>query len=136
MMLGFRALVTRSAFLPALAAYFFFFTNVVPSLHTCFSFADGDWGWEGPVAFASHHEGNRLPAPREDVERSSVFDEEGTCVACLFSARLRGLSPPAGISAPVPAQVQRILREAINIPAPADLWIQILPRAPPANTAS
>ena len=135
-MLGFRALVTRSAFLPAFVVYFFFLTNVIPSIHICFPLADGDLRSERLGASVPHGQRNHAPASREDGNRSNGSDEEGTCVACLLGARLRGLLTPAGVSASVPAQVQRILRETISIPAPADLWIQILPRAPPANTPS
>lgn len=133
---GFRALVARSAFLPAFVVYFFFLANVIPSFHSCFPLADGDLRWERLGASAPHAQRNHAPASREDGDRSNGFDEEGACVACLLGARPKCLLTPAGVSAPVLAQVQRILREAISISAPADLWSEILPRAPPANTPS
>jgi hypothetical protein len=127
----------RSVFLAALAVYYLFCTSVIPSLHSCFPFADGDRGWEPLGGSAFHEEGNHAPGSRGDVDRSDALDEAGAwCVACLFGAWLRGLSPPAGVSAPVLAATQRIPRKAVSIPALAHLRTQILPRAPPADTPS
>jgi hypothetical protein len=133
---GFRALVTRTAFLPAFVVYFFLVSNGVPSFHSCFSLADGELSWERLGASAPHGERNHAPASREDGDGNNGFDEEGACVACLLGARPKCLLTPAGVSAPATARVQRIPGEVISIPAPADFWSQILPRAPPANAPS
>lgn len=133
---GFGALATRSAFLPAFVVSFFLITHGIPSFHSCSPLADGDLSWKRPGASAPHGQRNHAPASREGGERSNGFDEDGACVACLLGARPKCLLTPAGVSAPALAQVQRIPREAISIPAPADLWSQTLPRAPPANAPS
>ena len=135
-MLDFRAPATRSAVLPAFVVYFFFLAHVIPSVHSCFPLTNGDLGWEHLVASAPHGPRDQAPASREDGDRSSDFDEGRFCVACLLGARPKCLLVPADVSAPALAQVQRIPREPISIPAPADIWIRILPRAPPANTPS
>jgi hypothetical protein len=135
-MSGLRALAVRSALLPALAVYFFCFTNVIPALHNCLPFANGGPGGERLADWAPLPEDDGAAAPRERAGRTDDLFQEGVCVACLFSARLRGLSPPAGVTVPVLAQTQRLPRQAIRIPALADHWIQLFPRGPPARAAT
>lgn len=127
---------TRCVCLSILAAYYLFCTTVIPSLHSCFPFADCDRGWELLGGSASHEAVDHAPALRGDVDGTDASHEAGTCVACLLGARLRGLSPPAGVSVPFLTPAQRIPRQAGSIPALAHPRIQILPRAPPGDAPS
>ena len=128
--------LARFVSLAALAVYYVFCTSVIPSLHSCSPFADYDRGWEPLGGSASHEEGSHAPGSREEVDRSAALDEAGACVACLFGARLTGLSLPAGVSTPVLAPTQRIPRDAVSLTTLAHLGVQILPRAPPVDTPS
>jgi hypothetical protein len=135
-MQAFRARVTRPGSLSAFVVCFFFLSHGIPSFHSCFPLADGDLSWERLGASASHGRRSHAPAPREDGDHGNGLDDEGACLACLLGARPKCMLTPAGVSAPVTAQLQPMLREATSIPAPADLWSQILPRGPPANAPS
>ena len=139
---GSRPHIARSVFVLALALNFLVFANLVSSLHTCYPLADADQRWErsgasGPDALrSSPGPGNHPPASRGGTNGSSALDSERGCLGCLSGAQLRILSTPATTSATALAETQRIPREPRNIPALSRAWIRVLPRAPPADTAS